>query len=205
LRIAGLPDRSHRSESPFPSEGLVLNRRLLISASFLLAGCGALPSAPLLSTTDPQCSDDGGIPLSLGNWEAGGIALASLPFAAAIAPPIQADGSSVFQIPSTIPFKIRVIACTPDGNPNGLTPTFTLERVGDDGASSTPVTILESSSAVDEGNTLRSAGEGQYLFNFSTKRSGFGSSGLIAGLYRLRIGAGGAFDDVVVEFRLRKS
>lgn len=181
-------------------------KRLFLVSAFGLAGCEALPSAPLLSTTDPVCSgDDGGVPVSLGNWSRGGIALVSFPFAAAIAPPIQPDGSSVFQIPSTIPFKIRVIACTPDGDPNGLAPTFSLERVGDDGGTSTPVTLLESSSAADDGNTLRSAGEGQYLFNFSTKKSGFASGGLTAGRYRLRISASGAFDDVVVEFRLRKS
>jgi hypothetical protein len=181
-------------------------KRWLLAGAFGLAGCTTLPSAPLLSTTDPVCPDDGGgVPLALGNWNHGGIALASFPFAAAIAPPIQADGSSVFQIPSTIPFKIRVIACTPDGDPNSLAPTFQLDRVGEDGGSSTPVTVLESSSAADDGHTLRSAGEGQYLFNFSTKKSGFGSGGLTAGLYRLRISAAGAFDDVVVEFRLRKS
>ena len=180
--------------------------RLLLPASVILAGCGTLPNAPLLSLDDPQCSDDGGgIPISLGNWDrGGGVALATLPFAAAIAPPISADGSSVFQIPSTIPFKIRVIGCAPGADVNGLAPTFGLERVGEE-ASSTPVTLLESSSAVDEGNTLRSAGNGQYLFNFSTKRSGFeAGSGLTAGLYRLRISAGGQFADIVVEFRLRK-
>jgi len=180
--------------------------RFLLPASLILAGCDTLPIAPLLSTEDPVCDDGGGIPLSKANLDHGVIALASLPFAAAIAPPIQADGSSVFQIASTIPFKIRVIACTPDGDPNSLTPTFSLVRVGSDGSSDDPITQLESSSAADEGNTLRSAGEGQYLFNFSTKKSGFSSSsGLTSGLYRLTISAGGNFADVVVEFRLRKS
>lgn len=177
--------------------------RYLLPVSVVLAGCGTLPSSPLLSTQDPECTDDGGgIPLSLGNWDRGGVAFATLPFAAAIAPPIQADGSSVFKIASTIPFKIRVIGCVPDAEVNGLSPTFSLERVGED-ASTTPVTQLESSSAVDQGNTLRSAGEGQYLFNFSTKRSGFDGGGLTPGLYRLTVSAGGSFADVVVQFHLR--
>ena len=178
--------------------------RLMLPVSVILAGCGTLPSAPLLSTEDPQCTDDGGgLPISLNNWDKGGVAFATLPFGAAIAPPIQADGSSVFHITSTIPIKIRVIGCVAGADVNSLTPTFALVRVGED-ASTTPVTQLESSSAADQGNTLRNAGEGQYLFNFSTKLSGFGGgNGLTAGLYQLRISAGGTFADVVVQFHLR--
>ena len=178
--------------------------RLMLPVSVILAGCGTLPSAPLLSTEDPQCTDDGGgLPISLGNWDRGGVALATLPFGAAIAPPIQADGSSVFKIASTIPFKIRVIGCVPDADVNSLSPTFVLERIGDDGGGNTAVTVVESSSAVDQGNTLRRAGDGQYLFNFSTKLSGFNGGGLTAGLYRLRVSAGGTFAEVVVQFHLR--
>ncbi len=176
--------------------------RILAGGSLVLVGCGTFPSAPALSTT-LECPE-GGIEFSVGRL-GNPVAFVSHPYVAEIAPPIQADGSSVFQIPSTIPFKIRVLACTPDGDANGLTPTFSLERVSDDASSTTPVTQLESSSAVDEGNVLRSAGDGQYLFNFSTKKSGFDSGGLTAGLYRLTVSAGGAFEDVVVEFRLRKS
>lgn len=178
--------------------------RFLLPASVILAGCGTLPSAPLLSTEDPQCTDDGGgLPISFNNWDKGGVAFATLPFGAAIAPPIQADGSSVFKITSTIPFKIRVIGCVPGADVNSLTPTFSLEKVSEDAGSNTPVTVVESSSAVDQGNTLRNAGEGQYLFNFSTKLSGFDGGGLTAGLYRLKVSAGGTFADVVVQFRLR--
>jgi hypothetical protein len=95
-----------------------------------------------------------------------------------------------------------VIGCVAGADVNSLTPTFALVRVGED-ASTTPVTQLESSSAADQGNTLRSAGEGQYLFNFSTKRSGFDGGSLTPGLYRLTVSAGGSFADVVVQFRLR--
>jgi hypothetical protein len=174
----------------------------------MLAACGTLPDAPVFSTQDPECTDDGGggDPISFANWDRGGVAFATLPFAAAIAPPIQGDGSSVFHLTSTIPIKIRVIGCVPDADVNSLSPTFALVRVGED-ASTTPVTSLESSSAVDEGNTLRNAGNGQYgqyLFNFSTKRSGFDAgNGLTPGLYRLTVSAGGTFADVVVQFRLR--
>lgn len=181
-----------------------MSSRLIFCSSILLLGCGAVPSAPVFSTSGECADDGGGTPFSIGRL-GNPVAFVTYPYAAAIAPPIQPDGSSVFQIPSTIPFKIRVQACTPDGDPNGLSPSFSLERLGEDASSSTPVTVLESSSAADEGNTLRSAGLGQYLFNFSTKKSGFDSGGLTAGRYRLRISAGGAFADVVVEFQLRKS
>jgi hypothetical protein len=66
------------------------------------------------------------------------------------------------------------------------------------------VNEVESSSAADEGTQMRSAGDGQYIFNLSTKRSQFAAGqDLTPGVYRLTI-SNTDFEDVVVLFTLRR-
>ncbi|MBA2627297.1 MAG: hypothetical protein H0U85_04740 [Gemmatimonadales bacterium] len=103
-----------------------------------------------------------------------------------VQPPINADGSSNFQNTRTIPVKIRFTDCDGSGNPlNTLTPTLKLEQTG--GASGM-VNELVSSSAADDGTTMRLAGDGQYIFNLSTKRSQFNAGqDLVSGRYLLTI------------------
>ncbi len=118
-----------------------------------------------------------------------------------IRPPINADNSSSFQLGRTIPVKIRFADCVSGDGVNTLTPAIALELLGAGGGS---VNELESSSAADTGNTMRSAGDGQYLFNLSTKRSQFNAGeDLVPGVYQLTISSPGAFADVVVEFSIR--
>jgi hypothetical protein len=117
--------------------------------------------------------------------------------------PVNADGSSVFQISRTIPLKIRITGCaSPYAAFDGATPLVSLTAVGDDG--STPVNEVVSSSAADDGNTMRLAGDGQYIFNLSTKRSQFNNGlDLTPGRYQLTI-SGSGFADISVGFSLRK-
>ncbi|HEV8149900.1 MAG TPA: hypothetical protein VGP61_06905, partial [Gemmatimonadales bacterium] len=61
--------------------------------------------------------------------------------------------------------------------------------------------------AADDGTTMRSAGDGQYIFNLSTKRSQFNTGqDLRAGIYQLTISASSPseFADVVVQFSIRQ-
>jgi hypothetical protein len=115
--------------------------------------------------------------------------------------PINADGSSKFKINSTIPVKIRVLC---NGVPaNNLTIYVTLQKVGAGGGD---VNEVVSTSAADTGNIMRSTGDGNYMFNLSTKRSQFAAgSDLTAGTYLLTLASNSnAFANVSVTFNLRK-
>lgn len=94
-------------------------------------------------------------------------------------PPINADGSSVFKLGSTIPVKFALTG--PSAGIATLTAKLSYTRVGD--ASST-VNEPVSTGAGDSGNTFRyDPTSGQYIFNWSTK-------GLSAGTYQLQINLG---------------
>jgi hypothetical protein len=115
--------------------------------------------------------------------------------------PINADNSSNFQLGRTIPVKIRITDCAGTVEVNTLSPLVSLSLVDLGGG---PVNELISSSAADEGTTMRSAGNGQYIFNLSTKRSQFNAGeDLRPGIYELRISSPGEFEDVVVQFGIR--
>lgn len=115
--------------------------------------------------------------------------------------PINADGSSNFKLGRTIPVKIRVIDCHGTAV-DGLAPVVSLAKLG---ASSGNVNEVASSSSADDGNTMRSTGDGNYQFNLSTKRSQFNAGqDLTAGRYRLTISETTFTADVVAEFDLRQ-
>ena len=115
--------------------------------------------------------------------------------------PINADGSSNFQLTRTIPVKIRATDCASGGAVNTLAPMITLTMIDVGGGA---VNEVVSSSAADDGVTMRSAGDGQYIFNLSTKRSQFNAGqDLVAGRYELRISEP-SFAEVVVQFSIRQ-
>ena len=119
-----------------------------------------------------------------------------------VLPPINADNSSVFELTRTIPVKIRAVDCETGQALNTLAPQLSLVAVGSGGDAS--VNEVVSSSAADEGVQMRSAGDGQYIFNLSTKRSQFAAGqDLTPGLYRLTITSPN-FESVVVDFMLRR-
>src|SRR3972149_1610541 len=114
-----------------------------------------------------------------------------------IEPPITPDGSSVYQLGRTLPVKVRYADCATGEEVNTLTPVITLALVGEGGGTDVEI---ESSSAADVGNTMRSAGSGQYIFNLSTKRSQFnGGQDLTPGQYQLTI-TGSDLQEVMVGF-----
>lgn len=120
-----------------------------------------------------------------------------------VMPPLNADGSSVYELRRTIPVKIRVVYCDTQLPYEGLSPHVSLASVApsDDQA----VNELESSSAADDGTTMRGAGNGQYIFNLSTKTSQFNAGqDLVPGHYQLTISSPGVFADIVVQFALRR-
>lgn len=122
--------------------------------------------------------------------------------ASAIRPPINADGTSRFRLGSTIPVKIGVTDA--NGNPvAGLAPQVSLQMIGFGGRD---VTELASSSAADDGTTMRWDPVAlQYVFNLSTKRSQFtAGQGLVEGRYRLVISDLSFVAPVVAEFDLRR-
>ncbi len=115
--------------------------------------------------------------------------------------PINADNSSSFQLGRTLPLKIRVTDCVTGAGVNTLAPAISLELVDLGGV---PVNEILSSSAADAGTTMRSAGDGQYIFNLSTKLSQFNAGqDLRPGVYQLTIASPGDFLDVVVRFSIR--
>ncbi len=117
-----------------------------------------------------------------------------------IQPPINADSSSSFQLGRTVPVKITFTDCTTGAPVDALTPTISLLFLGTD---SLDVNEVVSSSAADSGNVMRPAGNGQYIFNLSTKRSQFNAGqDLIPGTYELTIW-GSSFADVLVKFAIR--
>jgi hypothetical protein len=114
--------------------------------------------------------------------------------------PINADGSSSYQLGRTLPVKIRITDCVSGAAVNDVEPQVALALVDLGGG---PVNELESSSAADEGTTLRPAGNGQYIFNLSTKRSQFNAGDdLRPGVYQLTVSLSG-MQDVVVQFAIR--
>lgn len=117
--------------------------------------------------------------------------------------PIRADGSSAFQLGRTVPVKVRIFDCVTGEGVNTLAPQIGLALVDLDNGGE--LVDLVSSSAADDGTTMRSAGDGQYIFNLSTKRSQFAAGGgdLRSGLYELTISSPGDFEDVVVRFTIR--
>jgi len=118
--------------------------------------------------------------------------------------PTNADHSSVFELGRTVPLKIRISDCVTQAAVNDATPVVTLSKLGDDGTLD-PINEVISSSAADEGVTMRPAGNGQYIFNLSTKRSQFDAGrDLVPGRYEVSILGNGTFEDVVVQFTLRR-
>jgi hypothetical protein len=110
-------------------------------------------------------------------------------------PPL-GSGRTSFKVGSTIPLKLRVTDC--DGAAvAGLPLTVHLGWL--DGAEGTAA----SSSAIDAGTTMRfSSGDGQYLYDLSTKRSGIQGHALAAGTYHVWItGPGLPAVDATVELR----
>lgn len=158
---------------------------------------------PWLALTTAGCGDDASpiapnasAPVVLAVGGPACLAITSL------MPPVNADGSSVFKLTRTIPVKIRVLDCVTQQANNDLQPQITLARVGADGDEA--VNELESSSAADEGTMMRGAGNGQYIYNLSTKNSQFDAGrDLLPGVYELTISSPAAFADIVVQFALR--
>jgi len=96
----------------------------------------------------------------------------------------------------TLPATIRPAA----SESTGWISVITLALVGEGGGTDVEI---ESSSAADVGNTMRSAGSGQYIFNLSTKRSQFnGGQDLTPGQYQLTI-TGSDLQEVMVGFTIR--
>jgi hypothetical protein len=120
--------------------------------------------------------------------------------ASPILPPISRDGTTGFKLGQTIPVKIRVTDSS--GAPvHTLVPQVALVKIANAGGN---VNVLASSSAADIGSTMRSTGDGNYVFNLSTKRSQFNlGSDLTDGAYRLTI-TDATFTAVVAEFSLRR-
>lgn len=115
--------------------------------------------------------------------------------------PINADNSSSINLGRTLPVKVRIFDCVSGDGVNTLAPQVALALIDLGGG---PVNELISSSAADDGTTMRNAGNGQYIFNLSTKRSQFNAGeDLRAGVYQLTISSPGQFADVVVQFAIR--
>ncbi|MEO6447560.1 MAG: PxKF domain-containing protein [Gemmatimonadaceae bacterium] len=169
-----------------------LRQTLLLPTLALAAACS-------LDTTSPASPNDlrsGDATLAMGGGGCFYVATTS-----GILQPINADHSSVFKLGRTIPVKIRVVDCATQEELNTLQPQVSLASVDAEGGAM--VNALESSSAADDGTTMRSAGNGQYIFNLSTKNSQFGAgSDLVAGTYELTISSW-EFEPVVVRFALR--
>src|SRR3990172_244503 len=126
-----------------------MRRSILLSTAVVLSACGTLPQGPSFSSHGDGCAP----PTLLFSLSGGGgeIGTPSLPYSATIAPPLRADGSSVFNLTSTIPLKIRVDDCEGRGV-NSLAPTFSMELIDEPNV---PVGVIRSSSEADEDNVLR--------------------------------------------------
>lgn len=158
----------------------------LLTPIALVAACG--PESPSVTAPDRLSLSTGG----------DGCAFAYV--TSGILQPINADNSSVFNLGRTIPVKIRVTDCVTGAAANNLAPQVALGYTGSGGGA---VNELVSSSAADEGTTMRNAGDGQYIYNLSTKNSQFNAGqDLVVGSYQLTISSPD-FADVVVSFMLR--
>jgi hypothetical protein len=112
--------------------------------------------------------------------------------------PINADGSSKFQLGRVIPVKIAISDCQA-GDVTALRPRVSLRKIGAGGGG---VNEVVSASQADEGDIMRYAG-GVYTYNLSTRLSRFNEGrDLEAGRYELTISEP-AISPVVVEFDLR--
>ena len=151
--------------------------------------------AAACSPESPTAPSPKGPSLSVGG---GGCAYAYV--TSGVLQPINADNSSVFNLGRTIPVKIRVTDCVTGAAANGLAPQLSLGYTGSGGGT---VNELVSSSAADEGTIMRSAGDGQYIYNLSTKNSQFNAGlDLVVGSYQLTISSPD-FAEVMVTFVLR--
>lgn len=160
-----------------------------------------LPCVLLLA---PACLADSALePPTIPSPLIGGPGACSPPYlTSGILEPIRADGSSAFQLGRTVPVKIRIFDCVTGEGVNTLAPQIGLALVDLDNGGE--LVDLVSSSAADNGTTMRSAGNGQYIFNLSTKRSQFAAGGdLRSGLYELTISSPADFEAVVVRFTIR--
>jgi hypothetical protein len=117
-----------------------------------------------------------------------------------IQPPINADGSSTFNVGRTVPVRIAVYG--PSGKPvDGLAPKISLAMIA---PTSGDVNEVLFPGNADVGNTMRGLGSGAYMFNLSTKLSQFNAGqDLVPGRYRLTITDPSFTAPVVVEFGLR--
>ena len=113
--------------------------------------------------------------------------------------PINADGSSSFKLGQVLPVKTRVTDCS--GKPvNGLALAIGLTRIS---SPSDGVGEVISASAADTGDTMRSMGDGRYLFNLSTKLSQLNAGeDLGPGRYELTI-TNPAIGTITAQFELR--
>jgi hypothetical protein len=160
---------------------------LLVPLAFAAACTSDMSSVVAPATGRPGLSVGGG-----------GCAFADV--TSGVLPPINADNSSVFQLGRTIPVKIRVTDCLTGAAVDNLAPQVALGFIGAGGEA---VNELVSSSAADVGTAMRNAGDGQYIFNLSTKKSQFNlGQDLTVGSYQLTLSSL-AFADVVVTFALR--
>lgn len=153
----------------------------LLPIALLAGACATQPAEPSLLVGEPGCP---------------------YPFVVDGAPPIETNHWNTFNLGRTIPVKVRVTLCEgSEADVNGLAPQLALELLDPVAA---PVTVIVSSAEVDQGTTLRLAGEGQYLFNLSTKLSRIDDYlQLVPGEYRLTVSSPGDFPDVVYQFTLR--
>jgi len=106
--------------------------------------------------------------------------------------PVNADGSSVFKLGSTVPVKFQLTGAS--AGINNLVARLYLQRVGA-GATGTDTEAISTSNATT-GNLFRyDATSGQYIFNLGTKT-------LSAGTYKLRIDLGdGVLRTVNIQLR----
>lgn len=113
--------------------------------------------------------------------------------------PINANGTSVFKLNSTVPVKTSVNGCSgPVSLPPGSRPEVSVKKLaaGVEGTTNE----ASSTSAADSGTQMREDTDvaGKYIYNLATK----GLSG--AGTYRLRISHETFEQDIVVDLGVRK-
>jgi hypothetical protein len=163
----------------------------------------ALRALPCLVLLGAACATDSTQPRETPSLVVGGDDCPFPYLTSGILEPINRDSSSTFHLGRTLPVKVRIFECGGSGaGVNTLAPQISLALVDVGGGL---VNEIESSSAADEGTTMRSAGNGQYIFNLSTKRSQFNAGeDLQPGMYQLRISSPGMFEDVVVQFALQQ-
>ena len=91
--------------------------------------------------------------------------------------PVNADGSSIFKLGSTVPVKFRL---TDGGSASVFGAVATIDVAKIDGIVDGTFVEAVSTAAATTGNLFREAGDGQYIFNLSTKS-------LTKGDWRLKI------------------